>query len=413
MADPNTSGPLAGTRITLVFEYATAHNSRILQEIEALQEAGATVHLLTSHTEPEEPPRGVDRTIAPIRFSRDIPASRARFYRLRVADDRIRSVLRRLGFKLSRASGLRVRYRALHALLPETDLFWVIDSLSLPSVMRATRGTTARVLYETVDLVPEYLYQGARHRRRSLREERSLIGRVDGFVTACDSYADYYEERYGALLARRPVVRDNAPTGMVDEPGPVHRPLRLLFLGSLMFDRPVMELIEALGMTDADVTLTFQGRNYLGEAPRQRIAELGIEHRVHITGPCAPEAIVTTAAGYDVGLVALRGLDENERRASTSKLFTYMAAGLAILGSDLPGIARVVDEHRNGILVDGMEPEAWAHGFQRVALLGDADIAELKARSLAAAQNYAWDRQKPRFVAEFVRALGRDAEGPE
>ena len=75
--------PLEGARITLVFEYATAHNSRVLQEIAALQDAGATVHLLTSHTAPEDPPPGVERTIAPIEFSSDLPPSGVRWGRLR------------------------------------------------------------------------------------------------------------------------------------------------------------------------------------------------------------------------------------------------------------------------------------------------------------------------------------------
>ena len=114
-----------------------------------------------------------------------------------------------------------------------------------------------------------------------------------------------------------------------------------------------------------------------------------------------------TSASYDVGVVALRGENENERRASTSKLFTYMAAGLAVLGSDLPGVAGIVERHAIGLLVGETTPDAWAAAIDRLASLPDSVIDDMRRRSLDAARLYAWDRQRPAFLDEFVRALGR------
>lgn len=286
----------------------------------------------------------------------------------------------------------------------QVDLFWVIDYPSLTTVVDAAEKTRARVLYETVDLVPEYQYRS----RRELRGERRVISRIDGFITACDSYADYYMERYGdSMLSQRPVVRDNMPPKSVVKHKPSGSPLRLLFLGSLMFDRPVKELTEAMALTTGSVTLTLQGKNYLGQEPLARIAELGLQDRVRVKGPCPPEEIVETAAEHDVGVVALRGENENERRASTSKLFTYMAAGLAVLGSDLPGIARVVKLHSNGLLVEGLSPADWAVAIDRLASMSATAIDSMKQNSLDAARLYAWEKQRPAFLAEFLRALDR------
>jgi glycosyltransferase involved in cell wall biosynthesis len=176
-----------------------------------------------------------------------------------------------------------------------------------------------------------------------------------------------------------------------------------------MFDRPVSELVEAVAVAKTGVTLTFQGKNYLGEAPARRmadrIAELGLRGRVEVLDPCSPDRIVETASAYDVGIAALRGADENERRASTGKLFTYMAAGLAVLGSDLPGIARIVHAHDNGLLVKGMDPHAWAVAIDRLGSMPRASIDLMKQRSLHAANQYSWESQEPAFIGEFVRAL--------
>jgi len=304
-------------------------------------------------------------------------------------------------------AAVRKRIAALEVMAQRVDILWVVDFPSLPTALAVAKRTGTKVVYETVDLVPEYPYRGQRYRNRVLAAERRIIGNVDGFVTACDSYADYYMEMYGgSVLSRRPVVRDNMPPKLALNVRPSRRPLKFLFLGSLMFDRPVNELIDAMALASADITLTFQGKNYLGENLARRIASLGLDDRVFVLEPCPPKAIVEVASGYDIGIVALRGDNENERRASTSKLFTYMSAGLAIMGSDLPGIARVVNEYQNGILVEGMEPRAWAKAVEVFASLTNQDIDFMKQRSLDAAELCSWERQRPGFVLEFANALG-------
>jgi glycosyltransferase involved in cell wall biosynthesis len=201
------------------------------------------------------------------------------------------------------------------------------------------------------------------------------------------------------------------PEQIVESIRPSHQPLRFLFLGSLMFDRPVAELIEAMARISSDVTLTLQGKNFLGEEPSRLIEALGLEHRVHLLEPCSPEEIIDAASAYDVGVIALRGLDENERRASTSKLFTYMSAGLAVIGSDLPGIARIVKQHVNGILVEGMEASVWANAIDAFASMSPQAVDAMKQRSIEAAQLHSWERQKPAFLAEFARALRLESDG--
>lgn len=401
--------PLQGLRVCLVFEFALEHYSRLLQEIGALRAAGADVRLVTSHPSPETLPFTLHKDVVPLanldgapdlgparspgvsgQLLGSHPAQRARHL--------VRSI-----------RNTRRRARLLESVARDTDVFWVIDYPSLPTTSRAARRSGTPVVYETVDLVPEYLYRGRLRRLLALRGERRLIGRVDGFITACDSYADYYEERYGTLLAARPTVIDNVPAHIVDHPGQTRRPLRLLFLGSLMHDRPIPELISAMAQTAGDATLTLKGVNHLGDHPARLVEELGIADRVRVEAPCGPGEIVEVAAQYDVGIVALRGVDENERRASTMKLLTYMAAGLVILGSDLPGIARIVRTHGNGILVDGTQPEDWARAIDAIAGLPDDQLFEMRRRSIAAAEEHSWDRQREDFVGVFLATLGPSA----
>lgn len=408
--------PLKGARICLVFEHSLSHYSRLLTEIRGLQEAGAEVSLLTSHSAPEEPPQGVTAYRAPLVYTSDIsriPASRLSWRPARIADNVLRKPIRYVLNVLYARKAREGRRAALRVLSQTTDLFWVIDFPSLASTLEVARPSHVPVVYETLDLVPEYHYRGERYRRRALATESGLIAHVDGFITACQSYADYYMERYGHILKRPPVVRDNMPDHVVTAARPTGSPLRLLFLGSLMFDRPINEILHAMALISTPVTLTIQGKNFLGEAPARLLRELGVEDRVRLLDPCTPDLIVETAAEYDIGIVALRGENENERRASTSKLFTYAAAGLAVLASDLPGIASVVVRHENGVLVDGMDPAAWAQEIDRLAKTPTIEIDAMRERSLAAANGYSWKRQKAAFLGEFARALATEQTAGE
>lgn len=401
---------LSGKRICLVFEHSLSHYTRLLMEIEALQDAGATVHWLTSFDGDEHPPRGVSRTIAPLKST--VVASELGWRPARISQNISRIIRARTATRIWPSWPARHRIAALSAIAPEVDLFWVIDYPSLQTVLDATARTDARVLYETVDLVPEYPYFGEEHRRASIEGERAAVGVVDGFVTACDSYADYYVELYGdSTLKERPVVRDNMPEHIVARPRPSAHPRRLLFLGSLMTDRPIQELLEAMRLTSHEVTLTLQGKNYLGSAPATLVHELGLEDRVRILDPCSPGDIVATASEYDIGLVLLRGEGENERRASTSKLFTFMAAGLAIVGSDLPGIARIVGDSGVGVLAKSPAPADLADAIDAIASMADDDLNAMRVRSVRTANAYSWERQRPGFIAEFAKAVSATTPG--
>lgn len=286
------------------------------------------------------------------------------------------------------------------------DLIWAVDYYNLELGMPVADKLGVPLVYETIDLVPEYEHLGPEFSRNALDTERALICRASGMLTSCESYADYYQERYGALQGfRRPVVHDNAPAGFTDSPSPVHEPIRFLFLGALTFNRPIQELMEACAQAKGDFTFTFQGPNYLGDQPRQAIADLGLEGRVILKDACSGSDLVEVARDYDIGIVALRGRNENERRASTSKLFTYMASGLAILGSDLPGIASVVQREGNGILIAEMTPLAWGRAIEDICGLEKDQIMTYKYKSLEAAYSYDWDHQKSAFLQVMSDAL--------
>ena len=346
-------GLLSGVRICLVFEHSLAHYSRILQELAALQEEGASVLWLTSADGDDGAPPGVGKVVAPLDSS--IAGSTVRWRPLRVALNLAKDARASLAERARPGWTARLRAAALEKICPRVDVFWVVDFPAFPPSWRWPHRQGPRSSMRPWTWCRSTHYLGEATRALSLDEESRLIGRVDGFITACDSYADYYVERYGRVLRRPPVVRDNMPASR-------GAPFARFEAAALLVPRRAP--LRPAGGRAAESDVPRPGRRD-ADLPRQESPRAGARDshrrtgtadRVTILDPCPTGAIVPTAAAYDVGVVALRGENENERRASTTKLFTSMAGGLAILGSDLPGIARIVRRHGNGLLVDGMRP---------------------------------------------------------
>lgn len=88
---------------------------------------------------------------------------------------------------------------------------------------------------------------------------------------------------------------------------------------------------------------------------------------------------------------------------SPLKLFEAMAAGVPVIGSDLPGIRDVVIEHDCGILFQAGDARGLAAAVARLA--GDAALAEAMGRRgrAAAVATYSWDAR-----AEQTHALLAD-----
>jgi glycosyltransferase involved in cell wall biosynthesis len=86
-------------------------------------------------------------------------------------------------------------------------------------------------------------------------------------------------------------------------------------------------------------------------------------------------------------------------------MFEYMAAGRAIVASDLPAIREVLQHEMNAVLVRPGDPQALSAGIQRLA--ADPDLAERLARqAFEDVARYAWERRAERLEALFDQVRG-------
>jgi glycosyltransferase involved in cell wall biosynthesis len=84
---------------------------------------------------------------------------------------------------------------------------------------------------------------------------------------------------------------------------------------------------------------------------------------------------------------------------SPMKMFEYMAAGRAILTSDLPVLHEVLDEGM-AVFCEPANLGAWVQSLQ-VLIRDDARRSALGARARAEVEGYTWTRREERILADF------------
>jgi glycosyltransferase involved in cell wall biosynthesis len=229
-------------------------------------------------------------------------------------------------------------------------------------------------------------------------------------ITASPGYAEVMARRY--RISPPGVIRNipdssMLPSAVRSENGdsPAGDGDRLaLYVGALTTGRGLELSIMALSHID-DVRLRLVGPArpaYLKQLVDLARSE-GVADRVEFAGAVSPAELVETISEASVGLALIQPVCLSYRMSLPNKVFEYVAAGLPVLGSDLPAISALVNEHRIGLVAEPGE-------VQDVALkLGEMLEPERNSAFRDAARRAAdilnWDREAELLAHEYREAV--------
>jgi glycosyltransferase involved in cell wall biosynthesis len=167
------------------------------------------------------------------------------------------------------------------------------------------------------------------------------------------------------------------------------------------------DVIDALQrLNDPSVHLCLVGGpRHRVDALRARWLRAGLRpDAFHWHGDVPPAAAIRVLPAFDVCLLPLPLTTHFARYASPLKLFEYMAAGRAIVATDLPAIAEVVTSDESALLVPPGDVELLA-----AAIAAARDHPELRtrlgARARQAALAFTWDLRAQRIL-EALASIG-------
>ena len=181
--------------------------------------------------------------------------------------------------------------------------------------------------------------------------------------------------------------------------------INVLYHGIVVPNRGLEAAIDSVALWRPEFNLTIRGPgNGIRRALRERIAGLGLEHRVRLAPPVPMTALVREAAQFDVGFFALPGHSRHNEFALPNKFFEYVMAGLALCTTDLPEMARLIRQYDLGVTIAAVEPVAIAAAINAL----DPDrIDRFKRHALAAAGELCWDRELSAWSMPIARCSTR------
>lgn len=391
-------------RATIIALHDMTYSSRVFKQADALHDAGLAVTLVgivqrSADPIEEEHPFG---HVIRVRTTNHLHSEhQATGTRPDIRDLQRGSFLRGVRMFLGRMRDNRLLTKA--AVGTGCDIVIASDLTAWVAGWMVRRKTGAPLVLDVRDLVTD---SGRSHPpvyNRLLRWlERLLIHRADAVTAASPGFVDLLAERYPK--APRAIAVYSGAFERVDEAAPVHEPLRLFFQGRFAANRRLDELVRAVAQIEAvDIHLTLQGFGEEDQRIRALVDELEAGDRIEFVPPCGPREVVRSASGHDVGVINYYGDTLNLRLTVPIKLLDYMAAGLAVLSSDLPALRTVIEAEGCGVLFEPDGVDSLAQAIEALAA-DTAAVAEMKANAVRASEQYLSVTQG-RIFAEVVTGL--------
>ena len=342
-----------GARIVMAVSNDLLTDQRVMRHVAALREAGFAVET-------------VCRTDLPVKWQKGWL-----FYAA-------------FNWRLWREVRLRVK-----ELKGQKMIVWANDTDTLLGCWLAAHGRCKLVMdaHELFPEVPE-IQEKPQVKWVWRTIEKWLMPKCDALITVCQSIADYYREKLGVQMT---VVRNLSSY----ELGVRRYDLGdnvLLYAGKVNVGRGVDWAIDALEWLP-ECRLIVAGDGDLLEEMKAYAAQKAWSDRVEFTGRLLPEAMTALAAKADVGLVMLEDKGLSYHFALPNRVGTFVQAGVPMVVSDLPEMARVVRTFGVGAVMERQGTLGLVDAVKAVLARNwkDDDFA-------AAREDMDWNKEKQKLI---------------
>lgn len=307
-------------------------------------------------------------------------------------------------------SVMRVFWHRLKSL--RADIIHAHDLDTLLPAWRYARSRGIPLVYDSHELYLESTGLRGRKINRAVwaAVERMLIHRADSVITVCDSIADYLQENY--KLDRKPeVIRNFASPPNMDAVTQADLPLQVqelrsrtpflaIYQGVLRKGRG-LELITDVIQDTANWGLVICGSGPMTDELSLKIAGHHSESRIVMTGQL-PHSVLSGVTGIaDAGFCYIEPISLSYRFALPNKLSEYIQAGVPVIGSDLPEIRHLIDEHQAGYICNTKEQIIQALN----ALENPENSARIRENLKRAAPILSWQTEGKKLAALYEKLI--------
>ncbi len=234
------------------------------------------------------------------------------------------------------------------------------------------------------------------------RIEAYCFPKLDKIITVNSSIAGKYEAKYGKKLR---IVRNVSPLFEFEHvlskkelSIPENKTILILQGAGINVDRGGEELVEAMAFLP-DCVLLIVGDGDVLHQLKKRVQELNITDNVLFFGRQPYEKMMQYTFHADIGLTLDKPSNDNYLFSLPNKVFDYIHAGSAIVASNLPEVAKVIEGYNVGLLIPSHHPKDIADTILRLVNQPEL-LIELKENCLTARLKENWDKEVA-HIADF------------
>jgi glycosyltransferase involved in cell wall biosynthesis len=238
------------------------------------------------------------------------------------------------------------------------------------------------------------------------RIEKFVFPGLKHVMTVSDSIASQYESEYGLkpLTVRNCSIKTEIIIPFSREQleiDPDH--LLLILQGTgINVDRGGEELIDAISLTDKASLLVVGSGDKFGFLI-EKVSRMGLIGQIKFIKKLSWKELMRYTMSADAGLSLDKDSNMNYNFSLPNKLFDYLSAGIPVIATDLPEIAKIVHEYNCGILISEHFPEEISKAI--IKLRDNRDLlTELKHNAAIASETLNWEHESLKVI-ELYRSV--------
>lgn len=292
------------------------------------------------------------------------------------------------------------------------DVYHSHDLNTLYIGARCKRKTGARLVYDSHELQTERNRMTKWWRRWAAWNERKWLPYADAMIVASPSWIDINREKYGKVPDPAVTVINTPEYVTIEHPRDLRGELGiapdapiLLYQGSIQENRGIEPAIDAITLMEKAV-LVIVGYGYHRQALESEVSKRGLTGRIKFFGPVPNDELMEWTAAADIGLCNIVNSSLSYYTSLPNKLFEYIIAGIAVIGSDSPEIGRVVREEGVGEVANPVDPEDLARAARTIL----ADLRRYRSATKAAALKYNWANEEQKLLGVYAGFTDRGTD---
>ncbi len=288
------------------------------------------------------------------------------------------------------------------------DLFVAYDCLPLLPLRIKKLFQQCTYIYDSVELflgINALVNRPWRRRFWDVYEKWGIAGAGAAF-TVCESDAVALQKTYPDLPAPRFVrnIPEFSPlpeNNMLREKYNIGGDLKAgIYQGKIFKGRGLEQLIEAMRGVDG-LVLFIIGDGPLKPKLKQMVQEFRLEKKVIFIDAVPFQALPRYTAAADIGFTIISGTGLSYLHALPNKLFEYIQAGLPVIGSNYPEIAKIIEREAIGYTVDPRDTEGIRTAIDKIMQDKNYDCFKNNLRQIR--EKYTWQNESKKYL-EIVRS---------